>query len=370
MIPDGGIARFRVYGTIPPPPLGLGDNEFSTTSEDNPILNALDLAHVMNGGRVVFTSDQHFGFGPNVILPGRGKDMGDGWETKRSRTPGHYDWLVIRLGEPGLLQYAEIDTNHFLGNFPESVELHGILFDGQNPPKDAEWTQILTRTKTGPGKQHYLNLINVQGKEYSHVKVTMHPDGGLKRVRIIGRRSNPLRQYTGQLPLIPLPEKGLPILPTTKLNGITTAIGNFFNNTSTASTPRGHLGVRNITPSSPPLSLQANPISSYNFAGYGDVISQSTKKSFKVVNQGTAQKYEGLSDLVSLYPTSAQAKSSIHVYQCQGTKEKSLQVKILERHQFTKQAFLPLSKSNADQNGYVVIVAKNGAGEYYVKCKW
>jgi len=79
-----------------------------------------DLAHVFSGGRVVFTSDQHFGVGPNLILPGRGttttvpyillwallfipflkhtgKDMGDGWETKRSRQPGHKDWAIIKL---------------------------------------------------------------------------------------------------------------------------------------------------------------------------------------------------------------------------------------------------------------------------------
>ena len=75
-----------------------------------------DLAHVFAGGRVVFTSDQHFGVGSNLILPGRGmltflyckppqpyysmplgKDMGDGWETKRSRQKGHKDWVIIKL---------------------------------------------------------------------------------------------------------------------------------------------------------------------------------------------------------------------------------------------------------------------------------
>lgn len=86
MHPDGGIGRFRAYGKIQlmPPPVG---------QEAAP----LDLAHVLNGGRVISVSDQHFGQGPNLILPGRGKDMGDGWETKRSRTPGHNDWVIIKL---------------------------------------------------------------------------------------------------------------------------------------------------------------------------------------------------------------------------------------------------------------------------------
>ena len=89
MYPDGGIARFRVYGRVAPVfPPGLTDT--------------FDLAHVFAGGRVERVSDQHFGVGANVILPGRGKDMGDGWETKRSRQAGHSDWVVIKLCVPAL----------------------------------------------------------------------------------------------------------------------------------------------------------------------------------------------------------------------------------------------------------------------------
>lgn len=54
MIPDGGIARFRVYGTVPPPALGLGEGEHETPGHKEQLgLNTLDLAHVLNGGRVV-----------------------------------------------------------------------------------------------------------------------------------------------------------------------------------------------------------------------------------------------------------------------------------------------------------------------------
>ena len=69
--------------------------------------------------------------------------MGDGWETRRSREPSHKDWVIIKLcvrnkpsdapltsvfrGAPGNLETAEIDTANFVGNYPESAELHGIL---------------------------------------------------------------------------------------------------------------------------------------------------------------------------------------------------------------------------------------------------
>ena len=56
-----------------------------------------DLAHVFAGGHVESMSDQHFGVAGNLILPGRGKNMGDGWETKRSRAKDHKDWVIIKL---------------------------------------------------------------------------------------------------------------------------------------------------------------------------------------------------------------------------------------------------------------------------------
>lgn len=84
MYPDGGIARFRAYGDVIP-------------VHPRDLTELFDLAHVFAGGSVQATSDQHFGVGSNLILPGRGKDMGDGWETKRSRQKGHCDWALIKL---------------------------------------------------------------------------------------------------------------------------------------------------------------------------------------------------------------------------------------------------------------------------------
>lgn len=89
MHPDGGLGRFRAYGRVIPPP-----------APAQPAGAAVDLAYVLNGGAVTGESDQHFGRGGNLILPGRGKDMGDGWETRRSRGrlgTGKGDWVVVKL---------------------------------------------------------------------------------------------------------------------------------------------------------------------------------------------------------------------------------------------------------------------------------
>lgn len=55
-------ARFRVYGLVQA--VFTGD-----------VSESVDLAHVFSGGRVVFVSDQHFGVGSNLLLPGRGEEV-------------------------------------------------------------------------------------------------------------------------------------------------------------------------------------------------------------------------------------------------------------------------------------------------------
>jgi len=111
MYPDGGIARFRVYGTITPL-LMRGDKPYGLLrscdccSDPNKVM---DLAFVGHGAQVISCSDDFFGKRGNLILPGRGYNMGDGWETKRSRVPDHTDWIVVRLGAPGFLETAEVD---------------------------------------------------------------------------------------------------------------------------------------------------------------------------------------------------------------------------------------------------------------------
>ena len=62
-------------------------------------------------------SDMYYGHRQNLILPGRSTHMGDGWETKRRRGPGH-DWTIVRLARRGTIERVELDTDHYKGNAP------------------------------------------------------------------------------------------------------------------------------------------------------------------------------------------------------------------------------------------------------------
>lgn len=171
MYPDGGIARFRLYGTVVP----VLPKDASTV---------LDLASVKNGGVAVRVSDQHFGSADNLLLPGRGHDMSDGWETKRSRTPGHVDWVVIKLGAATSIQRIVVDTAHFRGNFPQKINLKGFKGDVAPSHDSSLWTELVGDSKTGPDKEHEYEISD--SSAYTHVLLTIIPDGGVKRVRVFG----------------------------------------------------------------------------------------------------------------------------------------------------------------------------------------
>ncbi|KAG7195953.1 Allantoicase [Scheffersomyces spartinae] len=175
MYPDGGIARFRLYGqVIPILPLDLS--------------TLVDTASANQGGVAVAVSDQHFGSADNLILPGRGVDMGDGWETKRSREPGHTDWAIIKLGAPTIAKKIIIDTAHFRGNFPQLVVVKGIFSSEKTPAHDdSKWVELVPQSKTGPDKEHTYEVTN--SDKITHVQLIIIPDGGVKRVRVLGNIS-------------------------------------------------------------------------------------------------------------------------------------------------------------------------------------
>ncbi|KAI9811779.1 MAG: Allantoicase [Pycnora praestabilis] len=179
MFPDGGIARFRLFGTAVP-------------IFPNNVDEVFDLAAAVNGGVAIACSDQHFGTRENLLLPGRGVDMGDGWETKRSREKGHVDWVIVRLGTVGEVQKIVVDTAHFRGNFPQSIRVEGIQLSTEPAAGDEAWAELLTAQKCGPDVEHVFAkeiLKNIDGKMYSHIKLIIIPDGGVKRFRVIGKRA-------------------------------------------------------------------------------------------------------------------------------------------------------------------------------------
>ena len=175
--PDGGVARLRVYGRVAP--------DWSRIPKGN----SIDLAAVGNGGVVVAASDMFFGSKENLIMPGRAANMGDGWETRRRRGPGH-DWAIVALGRAGRIQRIEVDTNHFKGNHPDQCSIDGCHerergVDGWTSA-EAAWKEILPRTKLEAHRQHLFERELRDIGVCTHVRISIFPDGGVSRLRVHG----------------------------------------------------------------------------------------------------------------------------------------------------------------------------------------
>lgn len=162
--PDGGVARLRVYGEV----------VVDWAAKDRAALH--DLAAVENGGRVVECNDMFFGPKENLILPGRGTHMGDGWETKRRRTPGH-DWVIVALGREGVVEKVEVDTAHFKGNYPDRCSLDGL--------RGGAWSPLMGERKLDADRQHRFEIE--RAAPVSRVRLNIFPDGGVSRLRVFGR---------------------------------------------------------------------------------------------------------------------------------------------------------------------------------------
>lgn len=177
IFPDGGVARLRIHGEVRP------------DWEKLQAAGLVDLAAAANGGSVVTCNDAFFGPKDNLLLPGRAKNMGEGWETRRKRVPGN-DWIVVKLAAQGTLERVEVDTHHFKGNYPDRCSLEGVsleedLLDFANAK--LEWKELLPQSKLSAHTCHVYEKELLEKGPFTHVRLNIFPDGGVSRLRLFGR---------------------------------------------------------------------------------------------------------------------------------------------------------------------------------------
>lgn len=184
IFPDGGVARLKVYGEVV--------KDWSMVAEDE----ELDLAAAVNGAKSVLCNDMFFSHMDNLIMPGRGINMGDGWETKRNRTPGNKDWVIVRLAVAGVIDKVLIDTCHFKGNYPDSCMIEGCNIAADDAvdfgKNEVNWITLLPQVKLKADHEHYFEEeVNIH-QPVTHVRLTIFPDGGVSRMRLFGKGKAPL----------------------------------------------------------------------------------------------------------------------------------------------------------------------------------
>ncbi len=171
IFPDGGVARFRVYGQGFAPQLPE---------------ETFNLAGAEYGAIVTQCNDMFFSPKDNLIMPYASNGMHDGWETRRRREPGH-DWCIIQLATRGTISQVELSTAYFKGNYPDRFRLSGADLGGHDQPvDDVTWTPLLEEQKLEADCGHNYSQEILAHSPVTHIKLDIIPDGGVARIRCFG----------------------------------------------------------------------------------------------------------------------------------------------------------------------------------------
>ena len=178
IFPDGGVARLRIYGLIATEKIKFGKK-------------IIDLASILNGSSIISCNNEHFGKAENILSPGKGKNMGDGWETRRSRGK-NCDWLILKCARPGKINKIEIDTHHFKGNYPDMCSVQGTFLSKKISnkliiKKSKKWILLLNKVKLQANKKDRFIIKVMSKSKLNFIKINIFPDGGISRFRVFGR---------------------------------------------------------------------------------------------------------------------------------------------------------------------------------------
>lgn len=163
-------------------------------------LSLPDLAARSSGGAVLWANDDLFAEKENLIKPapaefrpatfGHKGQVYDGWETRRRRgaTKDSHDSAIVRLGVPGIVRGVVVDTAWFTGNYPPEISVEAAFVPGYPSVEElvdkAQWTTLVERS-TVNGDTRNPFAVDSQ-RRWSHVRLSMYPDGGIARFRVHG----------------------------------------------------------------------------------------------------------------------------------------------------------------------------------------
>jgi allantoicase len=177
IFPDGGVARLRLYGSI---------------AKSSKLKNKkINLASLLDGSSVIACNNEHFGKAENILAPGKAKNMGDGWETRRRRDKG-FDWLILNSLDGKEIDKIEISTHHFKGNFPSHCSLQVAYLPNSKNSKQivkssTKWKYLLKNAKLSANKVHVFKNNLMKKDKINFIKINIFPDGGISRFRIYGK---------------------------------------------------------------------------------------------------------------------------------------------------------------------------------------
>ena len=124
--------------------------------------------------------------------------MGDGWETRRRREPGH-DWAVLELGAPGRIEEVVVDTAISKAIIRPLLPPGGARREAARPRRSRRLRKAgrcLPEVKLEADKVHVFRDGLADLGAVRLVRLNIVPDGGVSRLRLVGRVSEKGRRMT------------------------------------------------------------------------------------------------------------------------------------------------------------------------------
>ena len=151
----------------------------------------INLASLLDGASVIACNNEHFGKAENILAPGKAKNMGDGWETRRRRDKG-FDWLILNSISGNKINKIEISTHHFKGNFPSHCSLQATYISSKKPSSSIvkgsnKWKTLMKKTSLKANKTHVFKNTLMRKDKINFIKINIFPDGGISRFKIFGK---------------------------------------------------------------------------------------------------------------------------------------------------------------------------------------
>ncbi|GAB1869391.1 Allantoate amidinohydrolase [Camponotus japonicus] len=220
----------------------------SSGNSKKPKINTTELCEVSsqtvisfynNGALILFASDDFFGVAENLLqesepINDKLSITLDAWVTRRFREQIS-QFVIIQLAARTFVHFICVDTTSLVGNVALQFSVQAInlcsrelhiqsrssevtpLSVGRRATRD-EWLQInelnsenwpylISRQPLDPGyssKNKKFFMISSLGRDCTHLRLNVHPDGGISRLRVYGEvLPNPVIK-SSQNPLIDL----------------------------------------------------------------------------------------------------------------------------------------------------------------------
>ena len=90
------------------------------------------------------------------------------------------------------VQTCALPIYHFKGNYPDKCSIQAAYLNNRSSSKSIvnkskNWKLLLGKVKLRAHKKHNFNNKLMKNKKINYIRINIYPDGGISRIRLLGR---------------------------------------------------------------------------------------------------------------------------------------------------------------------------------------